>query len=119
MSPSKCRALLIAALAVGGLAASVGVWWWRDLVRDLPDEEAVGRIGDTAQSTLVFDASDQPASALFTEERIDVPLDHISSHFIRALITIEDQRFYLHGPIDLPRIASAALSNAIRGRAAQ
>ena len=43
----------------------------------------------------------------------------VSPHLIRAIIAVEDQRFYTHHGFDLIRIASAASTNVRRGRAAQ
>src|SRR5262249_46530628 len=74
---------------------------------------------ESAQSTIIFDENDQAASTLSTEERINVPLSQVSPHFLQALIAVEDQRFYSHGAIDPPRIASAAFANVMRRRAAQ
>ena len=112
-------ALWKAAVLAAAVSAGSGVWWWHDLTRDLPGDTAIRHIGDTAQSTIIFDASDAPASTLSTEERIDVPLSEVSPDFIRALIAIEDQRFYSHGAVDPPRIAKAAFANITRRRAAQ
>jgi len=103
----------------GAVGLAAGGWWWHDLSRDLPGDAAIRNIGVTAQSTIIFDAVDAPASTISTEERIDVPLARISPDFIRALIAVEDQRFYSHGAVDPPRIAAAALANVTRGRAAQ
>ena len=112
-------ALWKAAVLAGAVSVGSGVWWWHDLTRDLPGDTAIRHIGDTAQSTIIFDASDAPASTLSTEERIDVPLSEVSPDFIRALLAIEDQRFYSHGAVDPPRIAKAAFANITRRRAAQ
>ena len=108
----------VAAVA-GALTVGSGAWWYHDLTRDLPDDAAVRRIGETAQSTIVFDDKDVPASTISTEERIDISLGQVSPYFLHALIAIEDQRFYSHGAVDPPRIAAAALANLTHGRAAQ
>jgi penicillin-binding protein 1A len=112
-------AFLKAAAVAGAVGVAAGAWGWHNLSSDLPGDAAIRSIGDTAQSTIIFDASDVPASTLSTEERIDVPLAQVSPAFIRALIAVEDQRFYSHGAVDPSRIAAAALVNLARGRAAQ
>lgn len=112
-------AILKVAAVAGAVTLGWGLWEWHDLTRGLPDAAAVRRIGDTAQSTIVFDAADIPASTISTEERIDVTLGQVSPHFLHALLAIEDQRFYSHGAIDPPRIAAAAFANLTHGRAAQ
>ena len=104
---------------MAGVVAASGLWAWRDLSRDLPNDNAIGHIADTAQSTIIFDAAGAPASTISTEQRIDVPLDRVSPAFVRALIAVEDQRFYSHGAVDPQRIAAAAVANLTRGRAAQ
>src|SRR5262245_42112889 len=93
-STRRGRRLLTAAAIVFG---ALGIWLWRDLVNDLPDRGAISKIGTTAQSTMVFDGSDRQVSTIFRQQRIDVPLSNIARDFIRALVSIEDQRFYLHG----------------------
>jgi len=80
---------------------------------------ALARMGETAQSTIVYESSGQPASTIFRQERTDVPLARVSPNFVHALIAIEDQRFYSHGAIDPPRIVAAALANLLHGRAIQ
>jgi penicillin-binding protein 1A len=110
------------AIAAGAVVLSVGllsVWAWRDLVRDLPGRDALNHIGETAQSTLVYDASDRGVSTIFNQQRIDVPLEDVSTNFVKALISVEDQRFYEHGAVDPRRIFTAALADVARLRAAQ
>jgi len=113
------RTLLKAGLVAAAALLASGLWWWHGLVADLPNDVAIRHIGESAQSTIVFDESDQPATTLSTEERIDVPLAQVSPSFLKALIAVEDQRFYSHGAIDPPRIAAAAFANITRGRVAQ
>ena len=113
------HALLKVAAVLGAVTIGSGAWWYHDLSHDLPNEAAIRKIGDTAQSTIIFDAKDVPASTISTEERIDVTLGEVSPYFLHSLIAIEDQRFYSHGAVDPPRIAAAAFANLTHGRAAQ
>ena len=115
---------MIAGLAVGCtvLAASVlgsGVWLLASARAGLPGKDAIGRMGDMAEATIVYDAHDKLAFTIFNEQRIDVPLADVSPHLVHAIIAVEDQRFYTHHGFDLIRIASAAFANVRRGRAAQ
>jgi 1A family penicillin-binding protein len=113
---ARTRRILAAAVGLAGLVLFAA---WRDLVRDLPDRQAIGRISDTAQSTIVFDSSGRPASTIFTQERIDMPLARVSPQFLQALLAIEDQRFYSHGAVDVPRIVSAAFADLLHWRVVQ
>jgi 1A family penicillin-binding protein len=109
------------AIAAGGLLLVVltaTIWVW-SLRSGLPDEAALGRLGDMDQATAVHDASDHLVFTIFKERRLDVPLDKVSPNLVHAILAIEDQRFYEHGGFDALRIASAALVNLRRGRAAQ
>ena len=109
----------------GGLALTLsaiigfGAWFMWDLQRDLPGREAVGRMGEMAQATAVYDGADKLAFTIFKEQRIEVPLAKISPHLIRAIVAVEDQRFFEHRGFDAFRIMSAALANIRLGRVAQ
>jgi penicillin-binding protein 1A len=85
----------------------------------LPNLDALRHIGEMDQATAVFDASDRLAFTIYREQRIEVPLEEVSPHLLRALIAIEDQRFYNHRGFDLIRIGSAAVANIRHRRTAQ
>ena len=105
---------LAAVLSVGGAA-----WFVKGLREGLPDRAAIERMGVMDQATSVFDSKDQLAFTVFKEQRIEVPLTAVSPNLIRALVAVEDQRFYDHHGFDLMRIGSAALANVRHRRAAQ
>jgi penicillin-binding protein 1A len=90
-----------------------------NLPKGLPDDTALSRIGEMDQATAVFDSSDQLAFTIFKEQRIEVPLAQMSPHLVKALLAIEDQRFYEHHGFDVRRIFSAALANIRSRRVAQ
>jgi penicillin-binding protein 1A len=107
--------LAIALFLAGGYAA----WFSYDLTAGLPDSKTLGGIGDMAQSTTLYDAKDRPVFTIFKEQRIEVPLDRISPNFIKAVVSVEDQRFYEHSGVDAIRVAAAALRNIQEGRRAE
>jgi len=96
-----------------------GVWLLASVRSGLPGKDEIGRIGEMAEATLVYDGKDQLAFTIYNEQRIDVPLTAVSPNLVQAIIAVEDQRFYSHHGFDLIRIVSAALVNVRRGRAAQ
>ncbi len=106
-------------LVVTVTALVVAVAFSVSLMRGLPDPEAVRQIGVMDQATAVFDDQDQLAFTIYKEQRIDVPLSRVSPNLVRAVIAVEDQRFYDHAGFDVRRIASAALANVRHRRAAQ
>ncbi len=112
------------ALAVaGGLAqaSAVGLSEWSlyRLVSGLPTRAELTTLGQMAQATVIYDAGNRPAFSIFQEQRRDVPLTAVSPHLVRALVAIEDQRFYDHDGVDLIRIVGAGLANLREGRRAQ
>jgi penicillin-binding protein 1A len=100
-------------------AAGASAWFIRDVMTGLPDNAAIRQVGAMAQATLLLDAHDKPAFAIFREQRIEVPLSRMSPHLIHAIVAVEDQRFYEHRGIDVVRVVGAALNNLREGRRAQ
>jgi penicillin-binding protein 1A len=50
------------------------------------------------------------------ENRQVVPLSRFKRSTIRSVLAIEDDRFFQHGPIDIPAIARAAVADILAGR---
>jgi membrane peptidoglycan carboxypeptidase len=98
-------------------AGGVSAWLLRDVVTDLPDQAAIKNVGSMAQATTLVDVKGRHAFTIFQEQRIEVPLSRMSPHLLKAVVAIEDQRFYDHGGVDVVRVAGAALSN-LRARRA-
>src|SRR4051812_17175293 len=98
------------------LAGGWAVWFSYQLTAGLPDRHALQSIGDMAQATTIFDAADQTAFTIFKEQRLEVPIESISPNLIKAVISVEDQRFYEHSGVDAIRVAAAALRNFETGR---
>src|SRR4029079_17576373 len=98
-------------------------WFAYDLTSALPDRDAVRGLGEMAQATTIYDATDSPVFTIFKEQRLEVPLARISPNLIKAGISVEDQRFYDHSGVDLIRIgalrwcATSAKDAAPRGAA--
>ena len=112
---SLVGALAIAVFLVGGWVA----WFSYDLTAGLPDGKALRGLSDMSQSTTLYDAKDEPVFTIFKEQRIEIPLEKMSPHFIKAVLSIEDQRFYEHSGVDAIRVAAAALRNVQEGRRAE
>ncbi|HEY7059210.1 MAG TPA: transglycosylase domain-containing protein, partial [Vicinamibacterales bacterium] len=110
----------IIALAIVLVALSGWMTWFAyDITTGLPDRTAVRGLGDMAQATTIYDASDHPAFTIYKEQRLEIPLDRMSPNLIKAVISVEDQRFYEHGGVDVIRIAAAFLRNLEEGRRAE
>lgn len=95
--------LLLSSLVFAGAAIA--------MVKNSP-ELNVNRILNLNQPSALFDDKKQKMDDVITnEKRILVPLKDIPNNLKNAFISIEDERFYDHGGIDVKRILGAALIN--------
>ncbi|MEQ1727697.1 MAG: transglycosylase domain-containing protein, partial [Vicinamibacterales bacterium] len=117
--PQLVRGVLLTSAALLLIVVVAGGWFVVSLRRGLPNVDALKRIGEMDQATAVLDRHDRPAFTIFKEQRIDVPLARMSPNLTKAVLAIEDQRFYNHSGFDVVRIGSAMLANIRRGRLAQ
>jgi len=110
----------IVLMALGLFAAAGGTLWFvHDITAGLPRKDDVKGLEEMAQATTIYDASDVAAFTIFKEQRIEVPLARISPNLVKAVISVEDQRFYDHSGVDPVRVAAAALRNFRVGRRAE
>ncbi len=123
LATSHAPALLWALAVLGGalqlFALGYTEWSAYRLVAGLPTRDELRVLGQMAQATVIYDAADRPALSIFEEQRREVPLSAISPHLVKALVAVEDQRFYDHAGVDIVRIAGAGLANLREGRRAQ
>jgi 1A family penicillin-binding protein len=101
--------------AAGGAAA----WFFYDLTAGLPTKAEVRGLGHMAQATTIYDAHDVAVFTIFKEQRIEVPLARVSPNLVKAVVSVEDQRFFDHNGVDLIRVAAAAARNVQEGRRAE
>ena len=101
---SKLRLAALGALAlVAALGCALLV-----LAFTCPSAEAL-REFRPPQASRVLDREGKLLARLAPEERIVVPLAAMSPRLIAAVLSVEDQRFWLHGGIDWRRVAGALL----------
>jgi 1A family penicillin-binding protein len=94
-------------------------WFVYDVMTDLPERSALREMGNMARATTFYDRNDEPVFTIFKEHRLEVPLSAISDKLVRAVVAVEDQRFFDHKGLDGVRIVAAALVNLRQGRRAQ
>jgi penicillin-binding protein 1A len=107
------------AVAVAALLLSGGVWLTYDVFSELPGRDGIRSLGNMAQATTLYDVSNRPVFTIFKEQRIEVPIAKISPHLLRAIVSIEDRRFFAHNGVDSFRVFGAAWKNLLHLRAAQ
>ncbi|MGV9311844.1 transglycosylase domain-containing protein [Streptomyces sp. NPDC003691] len=72
-----------------------------------------------SERTRILDANGDEIATVYSRDRQVVPLTAISPYMQKAIIAIEDSRFYEHGAIDLKGILRAINKNAQEGGVAQ
>ena len=117
--PNAFLAGAIAAFTLFLVLVGGSTWLVYDVFHDLPSASELRDVGSMAQATTLYDRNNRSAFTIFQERRVEMPFSDISPHLVRAIIAVEDQRFYEHRGIDLIRILAAALTNLREHRAAQ
>jgi 1A family penicillin-binding protein len=108
--------LVVAAFAV----AIVGfVWVFYELVSGMPDRAELRAFRLMPSATVLYDVDDRAVFTIAKEHRIEVPLAQVSPNLIKAVVAIEDRRFFDHDGFDPIRIAGSALADLRAGEAAQ
>ncbi|HSH38336.1 MAG TPA: transglycosylase domain-containing protein, partial [Chthoniobacterales bacterium] len=73
------------------------------------------KVGEMPERNTVYDVDGKIYSRLAGANRLIVPLAEVSPHFIDALLTREDTRFYKHGGVDIRGIIRALVENFTSG----
>ncbi|MGW0602727.1 transglycosylase domain-containing protein [Streptomyces sp. NPDC002640] len=72
-----------------------------------------------SQRTTILDAEGEKIASVYSRDRTVVPLKKMSPLVQKAIVAIEDARFYEHGAIDLKGVLRALNSNARSGEVTQ
>ncbi len=72
-----------------------------------------------SQRSEVQDVNGDVLAYFYDENRVYVPLDEIAPVMQQAIISIEDHRFYEHGPLDAIGTLRALLTNVVAGGVTQ
>lgn len=108
----RFRWLRWAAAGLGGLFVGTGLLLLAVVLVPLPRPQL-------ARATEIYDVNDVLATKLFIQNRTPVPLSQVPADLRRAIVAIEDDRFYRHHGIDPVGIARAAVRNLMAGRVVQ
>ncbi len=87
-----------------------------DGIDNLPQELETDAL---PQKTTIVDAQGNTIATIFDENRITVSLDQIDRRMVKALVSIEDYRFYEHGALDFKGTMRALFTNAAAGGVVQ
>ncbi|MDX6358622.1 MAG: hypothetical protein QOH37_1676 [Nocardioidaceae bacterium] len=85
-------------------------------MQNLPEELKADPL---AQRTRVLDRNGNQIATFYDENRVNVPLGRVSPIMKRAIIAIEDYRFYEHGALDVKGTLRAFVNNQTSGSGTQ
>jgi penicillin-binding protein 1A len=111
-------AIRCVAAITAGFCVLIG-WFTYQVLAGLPGRDELRELGEAIEGTTIFDVRDRPIFSIPTRYRVEVPLDRISPHLRRAIVAVEDIRFYEHDGIDGVRVLGAILTDLRERRAAE
>ena len=92
------------------------------IVSTAPAQESIAAyplLPSALSSIRVFDRHGRFVGRLLPEKRYWVSIDHIPGFLQKAVVAVEDGRFYEHGGIDVQGIARALVKDVIKGKMAE
>ncbi|RJL34563.1 transglycosylase domain-containing protein [Bailinhaonella thermotolerans] len=96
------------AIGGAGLAAQGAAEGFQGMPADLVEKPL-------AQVTKLYDVNGRPFAQFYAANRESVPLSKVAPVLRRAVVDIEDSRFYEHGAMDLKGVLRAATENLRAG----
>ncbi|XRQ11711.1 penicillin-binding protein [Actinomadura welshii] len=104
--------MLLPTACTAGIGARDTADWF------LTEPEGLSTTG-VPQRSRVLSEDGRTIATFFYQNRVDVPLDKIAPVLQRAVLAIEDSRFYEHGAIDVQGTLRALASNLSSGEVTQ
>jgi penicillin-binding protein 1A len=71
------------------------------------------------QATIFYDINKKELSKIYVENRVDIPYDQIPELMKKAIVNVEDERFFLHSGVDFKSIARAVVIDILKRDASQ
>ncbi|MEP6783435.1 MAG: transglycosylase domain-containing protein, partial [Acidobacteriota bacterium] len=89
------------------------------LLGAIPTRKELRAFSSMASANVLYDIADREVFTIAKEQRIEIPLSQMSPDLLKAVVAIEDRRFWDHDGFDLIRIAGSAIAVARAGEAVQ
>ncbi|WP_285571154.1 transglycosylase domain-containing protein [Actinoallomurus iriomotensis] len=107
-------AALIAFSTLGmlGVSARDGANWFQSVPADLSTPPV-------PQRSVILASDGSKIATFYYENRVDVPLNKVAPVMRKAIVAIEDNRFYEHGGLDIKGTIRALASNIAAGQVTQ
>jgi len=91
----------------------------RDVARTMDSLPEELKTESLPEKTTIVDSRGDTIATLYDENRVTVPLSQISRNMVKAIVAIEDYRFYQHGALDLKGTLRALVTNQASGGVTQ
>jgi penicillin-binding protein 1A len=66
------------------------------------------------QATIFYDVNQKELSKIYVENRVDIPYDKIPELMKKAIVDVEDERFFEHSGVDFKSIARAIVVDVLK-----
>jgi 1A family penicillin-binding protein len=94
-------------------------WFAAGLLGAIPSRTELRAFSAIASANILYDIADREVFTIGKQQRIEVPLSQVAPDLIKAVIAIEDRRFWDHDGFDPIRFAGSALASVRAGEAVQ
>lgn len=111
LSGGLASGLVMPAVTASSAAVDSSVGYFDSLPSELEESPLM-------QTSVMLAANGQPIAYFYDENRFEVPLSSVALVMQRAIIAIEDSRFFTHGGIDARGVVRAFINNEV-GRSTQ
>ena len=105
-------AMVAPAIAITSVTAQGSI----DIFENLPDSIKIGSPSQQNQIFAMRGGEPEKIATIYKQNRQVVKWEEVSPFLKQAAVDGEDRRFYLHGGVDLPSIARAAVRNTQGGQ---
>jgi len=106
--------LLILGLAIAGVTSLTALL--NHYAEGLPDVSKL-RYFEPSETTRIYSADGKLIGTLFKENRTWTPYDQMSPYLIKAILAVEDSRFYQHHGVDPIGVLRAAVYDVLNPKA--
>jgi penicillin-binding protein 1A len=95
------------------------LWFVAQLFGSIPSRKELRAFSAMSTANVLYDIADREVFTIAKEQRIEVPLSQMSPEFLKAVIAVEDRRFWDHDGFDPIRIVGSAIAVVRAGEAVQ
>ena len=94
-------------------------WAVSGLLGSIPTRKELTAFSSMSSANVLYDIADREVFTIAKEQRIEVPFSQISPDVVKAVVAIEDRRFWEHDGFDPIRIVGSAIAVAESGELVQ